>query len=205
MSTVGTAKQDCLGTTLQFLDAFLSKIENASNILAGVLIFGLMCLGVVGIVLQAFKLSTFGFHDVVEFSMVGFAVLSISYVQRVGAHVRMELILSKLRGRLLWFVEGMSALLAGAIVLILIPSSYQHFQRAFEYGDSTMNIELVTWPAKLVVPVALSILLLRIGIQFIGYLRMFLNPTVPPIAIPIVQSPLDQMNSDQPSSQSTLA
>ena len=201
---MSTAKQDRLGTTLQFLDAILSKLENASNLFAGVLIFGLMCLGVVGIVLQAFKLSTFGFHDIVEFSMVGFAVLSISYVQRVGAHVRMELILSKLRGRLLWFVEGVSALLAGAIVLILIPSSYQHFQRAFEYGDSTMNIELVTWPAKLVVPVALSILLLRIGIQFIGYLRMFLNPTVVPIAIPVVQTPRDQLNSDQPSIQSTL-
>lgn len=201
---MSTAKQDRLGTTLQFLDAILSKLENASNLFAGVLIFGLMCLGVVGIVLQAFKLSTFGFHDIVEFSMVGFAVLSISYVQRVGAHVRMELILSKLRGRLLWFVEGVSALLAGAIVLILIPSSYQHFQRAFEYGDSTMNIELVTWPAKLVVPVALSTLLLRIGIQFIGYLRMFLNPTVVPIAIPVVQTPRDQLNSDQPSTQSTL-
>lgn len=201
---MSTAKQDRLGTTLQFLDAILSKLENASNLFAGVLIFGLMCLGVVGIVLQAFKLSTFGFHDIVEFSMVGFAVLSISYVQRVGAHVRMELILSKLRGRLLWFVEGVSALLAGAIVLILIPSSYQHFQRAFEYGDSTMNIELVTWPAKLVVPVALSPLLLRIGIQFIGYLRMFLNPTVVPIAIPVVQTPRDQLNSDQPSTQSTL-
>lgn len=201
---MSTAKQDRLGTTLQFLDAILSKLENASNLFAGVLIFGLMCLGVVGIVLQAFKLSTFGFHDIVEFSMVGFAVLSISYVQRVGAHVRMELILSKLRGRLLWFVEGVSALLAGAIVLILIPSSYQHFQRAFEYGDSTMNIELVTWPAKLVVPVALSILLLRIGIQYIGYVRMFLNPTVVPIAIPVVQTPRDQLNSDQPSTQSTL-
>ena len=201
---MSTAKQDRLGTTLQFLDAMLAKLENASNLFAGVLIFGLMCLGVVGIVLQAFKLSTFGFHDIVEFLMVGFAVLSISYVQRVGAHVRMELILSKLRGRLLWFVEGVSALLAGAIVLILIPSSYQHFQRAFEYGDSTMNIELVTWPAKLVVPVALSTLLLRIGIQFIGYLRMFLNPTVVPIAIPVVQTPRDQLNSDQPSTQSTL-
>lgn len=201
---MSTAKQDRLGTTLQFLDAMLAKLENASNLFAGVLIFGLMCLGVVGIVLQAFKLSTFGFHDIVEFSMVGFAVLSISYVQRVGAHVRMELILSKLRGRLLWFVEGVSASLAGAIVLILIPSSYQHFQRAFEYGDSTMNIELVTWPAKLVVPVALSILLLRMGIQFMGYLRMFMNPTVVPIAIPVVQTPRDQLNSDQPSTQSTL-
>lgn len=201
---MSTAKQDRLGTTLQFLDAMLAKLENASNLFAGVLIFGLMCLGVVGIVLQAFKLSTFGFHDIVEFSMVGFAVLSISYVQRVGAHVRMELILSKLRGRLLWFVEGVSALLAGAIVLILIPSSYQHFQRAFEYGDSTMNIELVTWPAKLVVPVALLILLLRIGIQFIGYLRMFLNPTVVPIAIPVVQTSRDQLSSDQSSTQSTL-
>ena len=86
--------------------------------------------------------------------MVGFAVLSVAFVQRLGGHVRMELILTSLRGRWLWFAETLGGLLAMFIVGILIPSSYSHFQRAFEYGDSTMDIELVTWPAKLVVPLS---------------------------------------------------
>ena len=205
MTTANPDKPDRLGTVLRFLDALVAKIENASNLVAGILIFGLMLLGVVGIILQALKLSTFGFHDVVEFSMVGFAVLSISYVQRVGAHVRMELILSKLQGRLLWFVEALSSGLAGAIVFILIPSSYQHFQRAFEYGDSTMNIEIATWPAKLVVPVALTILLVRISIQFLGYLRLFLNPHVQPLAIPIIQSPRKQVDLEKTAVPSSLS
>lgn len=128
--------------------------------------------------------------------MVGFAVLSIAYVQRLAGHVRMELILTSLRGRWLWFVETLGSVLALFVVSILIPSSYSHFQRAFEIGDSTMDIELVTWPAKLVVPVALTILLGRVTIQTVGYLRMLYRPSYPPVAVPVIQTLEDKAQSE---------
>ena len=37
--------------------------------------------------------------------MVGFAVLAIAFVQRVGGHVRMELVVARFRGRALWIAE----------------------------------------------------------------------------------------------------
>ena len=71
---------------------------------------------------------------------------------------------------------------------ILIPYSYEHFSRAFSIGDSTIDIELPTWPAKLAVPVALGLLLLRLIIQIVGYLRLAARPDLTPVAVPQLKS-----------------
>ena len=182
--------KDPFGALLRRLDALVTPIENAFNLAAGVLIFALMALGVLQIVLRTiFAAPLLGYIDIVELSMVGFAVLAIAFVQRVGGHVRMELLIGKLHGRPLWFLESLGSGLAIFIVSILIPYSYDHFYRAFEFGDSTIDLELATWPAKLVVPVALTVLLARLGIQFLGYVRLLVNPKLPQLAIPSLKRP----------------
>lgn len=179
---------DRFGRVLESCDRGLGVVENGLNLIAGALIFVLMLLGVAQIVMRTvFAAPIFGYIDIVEVSMVGFAVLSIAFVQRVGGHVRMELLISRLKGRWLWGTELTSAALAAFIVAVLIPYSYQHFERAFEFGDSTIDIELATWPAKLAVPAALSVLLLRLGVQIAGYLRLLLHPDRVPVAVPVIK------------------
>ena len=187
---------DLLGRILKHTDRIYSYLENATNAVAGILIFALMCFGGIRIVFRIFDISLYGFIDIVEVSMVGFGVLSIAFVQRLGGHVRMELILTTLKGRWLWFAEFVGGLLAVFIVGVLIPSSYSHFQRAFEFGDSTMDIEIVTWPAKLVVPIALAILFGRLVIQTVGYLRLLIRPSFEPIAVPVIQTIEDKARSE---------
>ena len=72
------------------------------------------------------------------------------------------------------------------IVGVLIPYSYSHFQRAFNIGDSTIDIEIVT-PPKLIVPLALSVLMIRMWIQLGGYIRLSLNPALEPVAVPLLK------------------
>ena len=188
---------DLFGRILHRLDNYLVHVENALNLIAGVLIGALMVFGVMQIVLRTvFNSPIFGYIDIVEVTMVGFAVLSISFVQRVGGHVRMELFVARLKGRLLWLVESFGSLVAIFIVAVLIPYSYLHFQRAFQIGDSTIDIELVTWPAKLVVPFALSVLLLRLILQYLGYLRMAVTPSLDPIAIPLLKDVREQARDE---------
>ena len=171
------------------VDLHLTRIENVLNLFAGVLILCLMVLGVAQILGRAlFNSPIFGFIDIVEFSIVGFAVLSISFVQRMGAHVRMELLLQKLHGRWLWAVELFGHSIGAFVVALLIPGSYMHFERAFEFGDSTMDIELITWPAKLIVPFALSNLLVRLILQCLGYARLLANPKLQPLGVAAVHS-----------------
>jgi len=177
---------DLFGRRLARADGLLAAVENGLNLFAGVLIFGLMLLGVAQIVLRtAFRAPIFGYIDIVEVSMVGFAVLAISFVQRVGGHVRMELLVSRLTGRLHWLAEAVGTGLGIFIVAVLIPYSYRHFERALYFGDSTIDIEIPTWPAKLVVPFALSVLLLRLCVQMLGYWRLIAHPDRPPVAVPV--------------------
>jgi len=188
---------DAFGRRLDRADRLLGTLENGLNLCAGVLIFALMLLGVAQIVLRTvFDAPIFGYIDVVEVSMVGFAVLSIAYVQRVGAHVRMEILVSRLKGRWLWLTEMGGTALAAFIVGVLIPYAWRHFERAFDFGDSTIDIELVTWPAKLVVPVALSVLLVRLIVQLAGYWRLVLHPGLEPVAVPTIQDAAAQAETE---------
>ncbi len=188
---------DPFGRRLDRADRFLGLIENGLNLCAGGLIFALMLLGVAQIVLRTvFDAPIFGYIDIVEVSMVGFAILSIAFVQRTGAHVRMEMLVARLKGRWLWLTEMAGTALAAFIVGVLIPYAWRHFERAFEFGDSTIDIELATWPAKLVVPVALSVLLVRLLVQLAGYWRLVLHPGLEPVAVPTIQDAAAQAQAE---------
>lgn len=153
------------------------------------MIFGLMLMGMLQIVLRTlFRNPIYGYIDIVEVGMIAFAMFSISYVMREGGHVRMELLVGFLKGRALWIAEFIGAAVAFIITAILIPYSWTYFDRAWSFGDSTIDIELPTWPAKLVVPVMLSVLLVRLIIQMLGYLRLAANPDLPPVAVPVMKS-----------------
>ena len=54
--------------------------------------------------------------------------------------------------------------------------------------DSSIDIGLPIWPSKLLVPVAFSVLCLRLVIQIIGYGRALVLNLPSPVAVPLVQS-----------------
>ena len=62
------------------------------------------------------------------------------------------------------------------------------FGRAFELGDSTIAEEIPTWPSKMWVPIAFSVLLARLTLQIWGYIRLIIDPTAQPIAVPLMHS-----------------
>jgi len=129
-----------------------------------------------------------GYIDFVELSMASFAFLGVAYCQRHGGHVRMEMILKAARGRMQWLLEVSGTLVALFIVTVLAWYGYEHFLRAWQLGDSTIDAELPVWPSKLVVPVAFALLWLRLLVQLIGYGRLLLDPDEAPVAVPVVMS-----------------
>jgi hypothetical protein len=66
-----------------------------------------------------------------------------------------------------------------------------------------MDIGLPIWPGKLVVPVALSVLLLRLSLQLWGYGRAFAEDRDRPVAVPLVADAATQaaMEAEQLSSR----
>jgi len=179
------------------LNRGLIPVEDLANLLAAFAIMALMILGVLQIVLRTvFNNPIGGYIDLVELSMASMAFLGAAYTQRIGGHIRMELLVGRLRGRALWTVEALGAALGMFIIGVLIYYSYGHFLRAYTLGDTTIDAEYVTWPSKLLVPIAFSIWWVRLALQCAGALRLVLRPDATPIAVVVAKEVAEQAKDE---------
>ncbi len=169
-------------------DRLYHRLERVLALLGGIVIMLLVLLATVNVLGRwIFSLPISGYIDWVEQAMAFMAFLGIAYTQRLGGHIRMDILVSHLHGRRLWFTELVSTVLMLLITLVLIYGSWLHFLRAWQIGDSSLDINLPTWPAKLVVPVALTVLALRLLLQCWGYLRAMREGGDRPVAVPLIE------------------
>lgn len=169
-------------------DRLLFKLESVLTLIGGIVIFLLVFLATANVLGRwIFSTPVNGYIDWVEQAMAFFAFLGIAYTKREGGHIRMDMLVGHIHGRFLWLVELFSTLLMLGITLVLIYGSYLHFHRAFTIGDSSLDINLPTWPAKLVVPVALTVLALRLCLQTWGYFRAVIEGGDSPVAVPLIE------------------
>ena len=183
-------------SSLGQLDRVLGRVETVFNLIAAYSIVFLMLLGVSQIFLRSIGWPMWGYIDFVEQSIAVFAFMGIAYCQQAGGHVRMDLVLRVLNGRWLWIAESLAIVLSLIVVGILIAYGYTHFERAFEQGDSTIDANFPVWPSKLIVPVAFSLLWLRLLLQLVGYLRMAADPTRTPVGVPTIPTIEDVARQD---------
>ncbi len=181
-------------------DGWVAKLENALNLLAALAILGVMLFGIAQILSRSLfgglhalvpaipRFAIHGYIDYVQFIAVFYGMLGLAYCQRVGGHIRMEIVLANLRGRLMWAFESLATLVAIAVTLLLIVGTWDNFYNAWSKGDSSMDIKLSLWPAKLVVPLMLVVLLMRLLLQFWGYLRLLADPSRVPLAVPVAET-----------------
>jgi TRAP-type mannitol/chloroaromatic compound transport system permease small subunit len=169
---------------LRRADQALSHVEDSLNLIAALAIFFLMFIGVAQIVGRTvFDFAIYGYIDWMEQASSLFAFLGIAYAQRLGSHIGMDLTMNWQPSNR-WKVELFGVAMAILIITVLVYASFTNFLRAYSIGDSTMDIRLPTWPAKLMVPLALSVLWLRLSLQICGYARMIRHPDAMPVAVP---------------------
>ncbi|MBW9256740.1 MAG: TRAP transporter small permease [Candidatus Thiodiazotropha sp. (ex. Lucinisca nassula)] len=174
---------------LSLADRLFFKLESLLNLIGGITIILLVILATINVLGRwLFSMPIDGYVDWVEQTMAFIAFLGIAYTKRLGGHIRMDILIGQLHGRLLWFAELVSVVLMLLVTLVLIYGSYLHFWRAYDIGDSSLDINLPTWPAKLVVPFALSVLALRLILQIWGYARAFKEGGEQPIAVPLIEN-----------------
>jgi len=181
---------------LSRLDRWLGVVEDNANLIAALSVFFLMFVGVAQILgRKIFGVAIHGYIDYIEQASALFAFLGIAYAQRLGSHIRMDITLGW-PPRLRWWLELLGVALALFIVTFLVQASFGAFLRAYTIGDSTMDIRLPVWPAKLMVPIALGLLWLRLLLQVAGYLRMALDPDGVPVGVPKLETIEDQVKGE---------
>ena len=188
------------------LDRTLVKLERAMVLIGGLTVFSLMLLAVFSVGGRNFFNAPLpGYVDWIEQLMPVIAILGVAFVQREGGHIRMDILVSVLKGRGLWAAEFITTLAIFVLTMLLMWGSWQHFDRSFDFTqpmwsrDSSMDIGLPIWPAKLVAPVAFAVLNLRLALQLWGYGAAFLSRAERPVAVPLVADAATQaaMEADQ--------
>lgn len=184
---------------LSRLDGMLLPIERFCALLSGLAIFSLMFLAAYSVTGRKFFSSPLaGYVDYIEAAMPLIAIMGVSYVQRDGTHIRMDILVGALRGRVLWLFEFVSILLMLLLIIALTWGAWEHFDRSFDCArplcsrDSSIDISLPIWPSKLVVPIAFSVLALRLVLQAWGYGRAFILGLENPVAVPLTLSAAEQ-------------
>ena len=143
-----------------------------------------------------------GYVDYIEALMPLIAIMGVSYVQREGGHVRMDILIGQLRGRMLWLAELIAVLLMLTLMIALVWGAWAHFDRSFDCArpwcsrDSSIDISLPIWPSKLVVPLAFGVLVVRLLLQASAYGRALWLGLESPPAVPLIQSVTDQAMSE---------
>lgn len=195
------------------LDRMLLPLEKAMALISGIAAFSLMFLAAYSVAGRQLD-KTFlapaldaigvmdgpllGYVDYIEALMPLIAIMGVSYVQREGAHIRMDIIIGQLRGRLLWFFELMAVLLILTLMIALVWGAWSHFDRSFDCArplcsrDSSIDVSLPIWPSKLVVPIAFGVLVLRLVLQAFAYGRALVLGLESPPAVPLIQSVAEQ-------------
>ena len=179
---------------LSRIDQRLYKLETGLALLGGFTVLGLILLAVVSVAGRNFFSQPIpGYIDWIEQFMPLIAFMGIAYTQRDGGHIRMDMLVNQLKGRVLWFIEALTTVIILLLVVLLIWGSWSHFERSFDFSapmwsrDSTIDIGLPLWPAKLLAPVALTVLSIRLLLQIWGFTRAFILNQTTPVAVPLTE------------------
>jgi TRAP-type C4-dicarboxylate transport system permease small subunit len=190
-------------TLLAGADRVLRAIELVTVVFAGLVIFFVMWIGVAEIFSRKLlNFPLYGQLDLIELTMSSYAILPISYCWRAAGHIRVELVIDLFKGRRRWIAEFLTSLVAFALLSVMLPGVLHFFQNAWEIGDSTINTQWPTWPAKAVPVVGFAILWMRLLLELFAYLRLIRYPDAVPIAIPehhdIVADAVEEANTIAP-------
>ena len=184
---------------LSRLDRKLYRVEGWLALVSGMAVFSLMVLAVVLVSgRHMINQPLPGYVDWIEQAMPLIAFMGVAYTQRDGGHIRMDILVGKLKGRFLWAAEFITIFLMLAVMLLIVWGSWAHFQRSFDFGqplwsrDSSMDIALPLWPAKLLAPIAFSVLCLRFTLQLVAYGRAFILNETSPVAVPVIETAAEQ-------------
>ncbi|WP_282096339.1 TRAP transporter small permease subunit [Epibacterium ulvae] len=180
-------------STLSKIDRRLYAVEKQLALLSGLAVFSLMLLAVWSVGgRNIFNQPLPGYVDWIEQAMPLIAFMGVSFTQRDGGHIRMDILVGALKGRPLYIAEIITTLAMLVLMLLLVWGTWSHFSRSFDFAmpmwsrDSSMDISLPLWPAKLLAPVAFGVLVLRLVLQLVAYVRAFIRNDDTPIAVPLV-------------------
>ncbi|MCF8050107.1 MAG: TRAP transporter small permease [Desulfobacterales bacterium] len=152
------------------VDRLSAKMETGLNIIGVCFIMILMFFTAAEIVGRyLFNSPIPGYVEDTELMMAAIVFLGFGYAQRKGAHIRMDMVINKIRGRPYHFIHALSALFSLAAYAVICAASFKATWEAYQMGDVTEYLYTPTWPSKLCVPIGAFFLCTRLFLQMLKH------------------------------------
>ncbi len=186
-------------TLISQIDRKLHEYETLLALISGFAVFSLMILAVINVGgRNMFSAPLPGYIDWIEQAMPLIALIGMAYCQRLGGHIRMDILVAQVKGRMLWLIEAIGVFFMLLLVFIMLWGSWEHFARSFDFNapmwsrDSSLDIRLPLWPAKLLAPIGFAVIALRLTLQLVAYTKAFIEDDDNPVAVPLIEDAATQ-------------
>ena len=108
------------GSLLSRIDRTILIVERFFALISGIAIFLLILLAVRSVGgREFFERPLSGYVDWIMQLMPLIAILAVSFAMRDGTHIRMDLLVSRLRGRVLWTFELVNTLIILGLMILV--------------------------------------------------------------------------------------
>ena len=152
-------------------DRSLRHIEDWLNLASVFIIMFLMFFASAEIIGRyVFNHPIHGHLEIVELLMAGVVFFGVAYTERTGGHVRMELFVTKvLRGRGYHIAEFITTAAALVTFIFILYYTTKSSWDAYQFGDTTADAYIPTWPSKFAIPLGSLFLCIRFLIEMIQH------------------------------------
>jgi len=157
---------------IQFLGSLLDRVTHLLWLFAGALIVLMALVIGYGVVMRyIFRDPSSYAYEITCMLMLGGALLSIAHTQRLGRHLRIDMLdrffSEKVRGILLNIVSPVLGLF---VATLLVWKSWEKAWFVLQSGQVTNTLAIPTFPMMIVVPIGAGLLCLVLIAQILRYL-----------------------------------
>jgi len=108
-----------------------------------------------------------GHHEIVELCVPAIAFFGMAHLQRLEGHIRVDVLIDRLKGRSRYLTEALLNLLCLTILVFIAIATFKNtLQAAFYIGEVTENLLIPTWPFRFSITLGSTALCIRFIIQF---------------------------------------
>ena len=108
-----------------------------------------------------------GAFEITEYMMVGLVMFSLAYTMAVGGHVRVEVLILRLRPRIQAILASIVGLLGLAIFILAVYGGIQEGIHAWQVGSYSEELRIPQYPFKFMVPLGFLALAIATLVQFL--------------------------------------
>jgi TRAP-type C4-dicarboxylate transport system permease small subunit len=157
------------------LSATFGRLFDALAVLAALILLVMVVVVTADILLRNMTRTGFPWaNEVSEYALYGMTLLTAPWLLRRGQHVRIDLVLSMVPGRVAWLMEAAGDVIGFLVCVVMVRYGYHMAADSFRLGSLTIkNLVFAEWWLLAPLPIAFAL----VAIEFVFRLdRLWRGP-----------------------------